>query len=69
MSSRADGSLDGSGKRVLALQGDVTVEGEVQASVDKSVGHFGRISLSICDDDSGSPYGMWVMSAPLLRTT
>ncbi len=41
------GSLDPSGRRVLAQRVDVTAEGEVQAAVDKAVGHFGRIDVLV----------------------
>jgi NAD(P)-dependent dehydrogenase (short-subunit alcohol dehydrogenase family) len=41
------GSLDPSGRRVLAQRVDVTSEGEVQAAVDQAVGHFGRIDALV----------------------
>jgi NAD(P)-dependent dehydrogenase (short-subunit alcohol dehydrogenase family) len=41
------GSLDASGRRVLAQRVDVTAEGEVQAAVDKAVEHFGRIDVLV----------------------
>jgi NAD(P)-dependent dehydrogenase (short-subunit alcohol dehydrogenase family) len=41
------GSLDPLGRRVLAQRVDVTAEGEVQATVDKAVEHFGRIDVLV----------------------
>jgi 3-oxoacyl-[acyl-carrier protein] reductase len=41
------GSLDASGRRVVAQQVDVTAEGEVQAAVDKAVERFGRIDVLV----------------------
>jgi 3-oxoacyl-[acyl-carrier protein] reductase len=41
------GSLDASGRRVLAQRVDVTAEGEVQAAVDKAVEHFGCIDVLV----------------------
>jgi len=41
------GSLDSSGRRVLAQRVDVTAEREVQTAVDKAVEHFGRIDVLV----------------------
>lgn len=41
------GSLDPSGRGVLAQRVEVSAEGEVQAAVDKAVGHFGRIDVLV----------------------
>ena len=41
------GSLDPSGRRVVAQRVDVTAEGEVQAAVDRAVEHFGRLDVLV----------------------
>jgi NAD(P)-dependent dehydrogenase (short-subunit alcohol dehydrogenase family) len=41
------GSLDPSGRGVLAQRVDVTAEGEVQAAVARAVEHFGRIDVLV----------------------
>jgi 3-oxoacyl-[acyl-carrier protein] reductase len=45
--AKVAGSLDPSGRSVLAQRVDVTAEAEVQAAVDAAVKHFGRIDVLV----------------------
>jgi 3-oxoacyl-[acyl-carrier protein] reductase len=45
--ARLAGSLDASGRRVLAQRVDVTAEAEVQSAMDAAVAHFGRVDVLV----------------------